>query len=136
MAWPSGSIGTTPLGSRKKRSGPTLSYTFSPNGGRTVDSPAERIRTANEVILANGNLDAIEEFFMPDYRVHLTGREMSGGHGMIRRTLGRLRRAFPDVRVEVEITDRVAWQRTLCGLQEGPFQGFPASGHLICGGTW
>jgi predicted ester cyclase len=44
-------------------------------------------------------------------------------------------RAFPNPNVEVEIllegTDRISWQRTIRAKQEGPFKGFPASGHII-----
>ncbi len=46
-----------------------------------------------------------------------------------------LRRAFPDLQVEVEILvegkDRVAWQRTLRGTQQGDFMSFPACGRRI-----
>ena len=97
-------------------------------------SPASRIRAANTALLADGKPDAVGEFFTPDYVAHLTDSDMKG-HDAIRRWLGRLQRAFPDLRVEVEILlkseNRVAWQRTLRGTHEGDFMGFPASGARI-----
>jgi predicted ester cyclase len=57
------------------------------------------------------------------------------GHGGIRRFLGMLQRAFPDLQVQVEILveakDRVAWQRTLRATHQGDFKGFPATGRQI-----
>lgn len=94
-----------------------------------------KIHAANSALIANGDLEAVGEFFAPDYVAHLTGHDMTGGHGAIRRVLGMIRRAFPDLRVEVEILlegkDRVAWQRTLRGVQRGDFKGFPACGRQI-----
>ena len=98
-------------------------------------SLAARIEAANTTLIANGNLDAIAEFFTPDYVVHLTDQDMTGGHEAIRRILNMYRRAFPDLQVEVEILvkakDRVAWQRTLRATHTGDFKGFPATGRRI-----
>jgi predicted ester cyclase len=45
------------------------------------------------------------------------------------------RRAFPDLQVDVailvEARDRVAWLRTLRGVQQGDFRGFPACGRQV-----
>jgi predicted ester cyclase len=99
-------------------------------------SLAEKIRAANSALIANGDLDAIGEFFAPDFVAHLTDQDMAGHNG-IRRFLGMLQRGFPKLQVEVEILvegkDRVAWQRTLRGTHQGDFMGFPASGRPI---TW
>lgn len=96
---------------------------------------ASRIQAANAELLANGNLDAVEEFFTPDYVAHLTERDLKGGPGAIRGFGAMLHSAFPDLEVEVEILveadDRVAWQRTLTGTHGGDFMGFPASGRRI-----
>lgn len=85
--------------------------------------------------MANGNLDAIAEFFTPDYVAHLTDEDLTGGHAAIRRVVGMYRRAFKDLQVEVEILvkakDRVAWQRTLRATHKGDFKGFPATGRPI-----
>jgi predicted ester cyclase len=99
-------------------------------------SLAGKIRAANSALIANGDLDAIGEFFAPDFVAHLTDQDMAGHNG-IRRFLGMLQRGFPKLQVEVEILvegkDRVAWQRTLRGTHQGDFMGFPASGRPI---TW
>jgi steroid delta-isomerase-like uncharacterized protein len=99
------------------------------------ESLASRIQAANSALIADGNLEAIGEFFAPDYVAHLTDGDLEGGREAIRGFLGLLRRAFPDLRVEVEVLvegqDRVAWQRTLRGTQRGDFKGFPACGRRI-----
>jgi len=93
------------------------------------------IRAANSELIANGNLDAVGEFFTTDFVAHLTDQDMTGGHGAIRKLVGLYRGAFPDLQVEVEIlveaSDRVAWQRTLRGTHEGDMKGFPATGRPI-----
>lgn len=97
-------------------------------------SLASKIQAANSALIADGNLDAVGEFFRPDYVAHGTDQDMKG-HAAIRSFLGMLRRAFPDLQVEVEILvegkDRVAWQRTLRGTHRGDFMGFPASGRQV-----
>jgi len=94
-----------------------------------------RIKAANSALIVNGNLEAVGEFFTSDYVAHVTDRDMEGGHDTIRRFLRVLRRAFPVIQIEVEVLvegkDRVAWQRTLQGIQRGAFKGFPASGRRI-----
>jgi steroid delta-isomerase-like uncharacterized protein len=98
-------------------------------------SLASKIQAANAIIIGEGNLDAVGEFFAPNYVAHLTGQDMTGGHGEIRKVVRMYRRAFPDLQVEVEILvedrDRVAWQRTLRATHQGDFKGFPATGHPI-----
>jgi hypothetical protein len=98
-------------------------------------SLASKIRAANSSLIANGNLDAVGEFFTPDYVAHVTEQDMALGFDGIRTILGMYQRAFPDIQVEVEILvegkDRVAWQRTLRATHQGDFKGFPASGRPI-----
>jgi predicted ester cyclase len=98
-------------------------------------SLASKIHAANSALIADGNLDAIGEFFTADYVAHVTDHDMEGGPGWIRNFLGMLQRGFPDLQVEVEILvegkDRVAWQRTLRGTHQGDFMGFPATGRSI-----
>ena len=94
-----------------------------------------RILDANRTLLAEGDAGAISQFFTSDYRVHLTGRDMQGGHEGVRKYLEMLARAFPSIQVDVEILveaeDRIAWLRTLRGVQEGSIAGFPACGREI-----
>jgi predicted ester cyclase len=101
---------------------------------RMGPSLASRILAANSTLIADGNLDAVREFFTSDYVAHGTDQDMAG-HGAILSFLGMVQRAFPDLQSEVEILvegkDRVAWQRTLRGKQQGDFMGFPASGRQV-----
>jgi steroid delta-isomerase-like uncharacterized protein len=94
-----------------------------------------KIKAANSALFVNGNLDAVAEFFAPDYITHLTDRDMTGGHDAIAKIMRMYRRAFPDIQVQVEILveskDRVAWQRTLRATHQGNFKGFPATGQPI-----
>lgn len=96
---------------------------------------ATKIRDANSILIEDGALDAVSRFFAEDYVVHLTERDLTGGHDVVRKVLTQLRKAFPDVRVEVEILleseDRVAWLRTLRGTHKGAYQGFPATGRAL-----
>ena len=99
-------------------------------------SLASRIRAANSALIVDGNLEAIGEFFTPDYVAHFTGRDMDGGHDAVRRFLRMLRRAFPDLQIKkIDVLlageKRVAWQRTLQGTHEADFMGFPACGRRI-----
>lgn len=101
-----------------------------------MDQPhVATIRAANEALLANGRLDAADEYFTVDYAVHVTGRDLGGGPGFVRQFVGLLRGAFSDLEVEVEIlvesADRVAWQRTVRGTHTGSFQGFPPTNREI-----
>lgn len=100
-----------------------------------MESLVSKIRAANQELIVNGNYDAVPRFFSPDYVAHLTDQDMVGGHQQIRAFLEMYHRAFPTIRVQVEIlvegTDRVAWQRILRGKQEGAFKGFPASGREV-----
>jgi len=94
-----------------------------------------KIEAANAAIMADGNLDAVADYFTADHVTHLTDEDMTGGHDAIRRVVGMYRRAFANLKVEVEILvesrDRVAWQRTLRATHKGDFKGFPATGRPI-----
>lgn len=98
-------------------------------------SLAAKIKAAILALITNGNLDAVGEFFAPDYVAHLTGQDLTGGHDAIRKVARMHRRAFPDAEAQVEILveagDRVAWQRTLRATHLGNFKGFPATGRPI-----
>jgi len=98
-------------------------------------SLAAKIKAANSLIVDGGNLDAINDYFAPDYVAHVTEHDRSEGRELIRRYIGTLQRAFPDLKSEVEILmegeDRVAWQRTLKGTHQGNLMGFSASGRRI-----
>ncbi len=98
-------------------------------------SRAAKLRAANAALVVEGDLDAVGEFFTPDYVVHVTGRDMHNGHDGVRGFLVMLRKAFEELQVEVEVLveakDRVAWQRTVSGTHRGNFMGFPATGRKM-----
>lgn len=92
------------------------------------------VRAANQILLVDGELDRIGEHFAESYQAHGTGRTLRG-HAGLRAYIQRIRRAFPDLEVSMEILleagDRVAWQRTVTGTQRGAFAGFPATGQRV-----
>lgn len=94
------------------------------------------IREANAVIVAGHDLSALERFFAEDYQVHV-GKVAGTGHAFIRKALQLSHEAFPKLEVTVEILaddgSRVAWVRTLTGVQQSAYKGFPASNRSI---TW
>jgi predicted ester cyclase len=100
-----------------------------------AQSHASTIKTANASLLVSGELDRADEFFTPDYVAHITEQDLTGGPPAVRGFVSTVRKAFPDLEVEVEILvesgDRVAWQRTLRGTQDGSYSGFPATHRRI-----
>lgn len=100
-----------------------------------MESSAEIVRAANAALIADGDLDAVERYFTPDYVAHVTEQDISGGHELVRRFVGDLQDAFANLRVDVDIlvegAERVAWQRTIRGVHEGAFRGFAATGREI-----
>ena len=97
-------------------------------------SLASRIEAANVALIVDRNFDWVSEFFAPSYVGHGTGRDLAG-RSAIRRFLGTLLRAFPDLEIEVEILvssrDRVAWQRKLRATHTRNYKGFAATGRSI-----
>ncbi len=99
------------------------------------ESLASKIKNANTILIANGDLEVVGDFFTSDYIVHLTGRILKGGHSTVKNILSGLQKSFQNIEVEVDILlegdDRVAWQRTLRGTHKEKFKGFPSTGHHI-----
>lgn len=95
------------------------------------------VKSAVNKMFVKGETDSIGEFFSQDYVVHLTNQDYSAGHKVVRMGIEQVRKAFPELTVTVEIfmesSDKVAWQRTLCGVQAGAYKGFPACNREI---TW
>ena len=93
------------------------------------------IETANEVLIVNGNLDAVADFFTTNYVAHVTGQDLFGGHDVVKKIVRAYRRAFSEIEVEIVILvkakDRIAWQRTLRAKHTGVFKGFPPTGRSI-----
>jgi len=96
---------------------------------------AKKVKAANKALMEKGNIDAVSDFFTPDYVAHLTGEDITGGHAVIRQIVSLYRRAFPDIKTSVEILaiqdDRIAWQRTFRATHRAPFKGFPATNRPV-----
>lgn len=100
-------------------------------------SHAAQIKLANQEILGNGDLRAVDEMFAADYVAHAGGKDFKG-IAFIKQWLRQLRAAIPDLRVvEVSILlekgDLVSWQRTLRGTHKADLKGIPPSGKKV---TW
>ncbi len=96
-----------------------------------AQSNEERVRFANDEIVGKGNLGVVDDVFATDYVVHAGGKDYKGTE-FVRRFIGQLRSAIPDLRVvEVEFLiqagDTIAWQRTLSGTHGADMMGIPAT---------
>ena len=93
------------------------------------------IENANCELYTNKNLDAVSDYFAPDYVAHLTRNDMTGGHKAIRQVLDLYHHAFADINVAIQILveadDRIAWQRTVHAVHENSFRSFPGTGRAI-----
>ena len=98
-------------------------------------SNEERIQFAHDEIVAQGNLGVVDEFFATDYVLHAGGKTHKGTR-FVRRFIGQLRSAIPDLRVVkieclIEAGDTMAWQRTLRGTHQADMMGIPATGQRV-----
>ncbi len=100
-----------------------------------AQSNEKRVRFANDEIVGKGNLGVVDEVFATDYVVHAGGKDFKGTE-FVRRFIGQLRSAIPDLRVvEVEFLikagDTIAWQRTLGGTHKADMMGIPPTGQKV-----
>lgn len=100
-------------------------------------SQEDRVRFANEELLAKGNLAAVEDFFTDDYVAH-AGSKKYKGHAFVRSFANQLRSAIHGLRVvKVEFLAKqgatLTWQRTLNGKHENALKGIPPSRRKV---TW
>ncbi len=98
-------------------------------------SNEERVRFANDEILGKGNLGVVDKVFAADYVVHAGGKDHKG-HAFVRRFVGQLRSAIPDLRVVevallIQAGDTIVWQRTLSGTHEAELKGIPPTGQKV-----
>ena len=95
----------------------------------------QQIRFANQELLEKGNLAAVDQIFAADYVVHASGKDHKG-LAFVRRFVGLLRSAIPNIRV-VEIAilnqagDTIVWERTLSGTHKADMMGIPPSGKKV-----
>ena len=100
-----------------------------------AQSNEERVWFANDEIVGKGNLGVVDDVFATDYVVHAGGKDYKGTE-FVRRFIGQLRSAIPDLRVvEVEFLiqagDTIAWQRTLSGTHRADMMGIPQTGQKV-----
>ncbi len=100
-----------------------------------AQSNEERVWFANDEIVGKGNLGVVDDVFATDYVVHAGGKDYKGTE-FVRRFIGQLRSAIPDLRVvEVEFLiqagDTIAWQRTLSGTHRADMMGIPPTGQKV-----
>jgi predicted ester cyclase len=91
-----------------------------------------QILNATTTLFRDGQVEAISQYFAPDYVVHVTDQDVRGGTSLVRSVVDLYRGAFPDLGVDVqfflESSDTVSWQRTMRATHTGPFKGFPGTG--------
>ena len=94
-----------------------------------------RISEVNDILIHQGDLARIPEFFTESYVAWDNNLVAGTGYGAIRGYLKELRSAFPDLRVGIEVLvtqgNYVAWIRTHRGTHEGEFMGFPGTGRVL-----
>lgn len=100
-----------------------------------TEANIELVRTAREAFNA-GDLDACLELVTPDLIQHLAELpEPRHGRELWREGAKVIRRAFPDLRAEIEdivaAGDRVALRLTIHGTHDGEFLGIPPSGRHV-----
>ena len=101
----------------------------------TVEANKQLVRRYAEAIWNDGDLDLLAEFVPADYV--LPGGMPDGMDGIqaLRSEITRVRRAFPDGRVEIEEIvaegDRVVWRWRMDGTHEGPYLGVAPTGRRV-----
>lgn len=95
----------------------------------------DQILNASYTLFRDGQVDAISQYFAPDYVVHIADQDIPGGTSLVRSVVDLYRGAFPDLSIEVRFfldsSDTVSWQRTMRATHTGPFKGFPGTGQPI-----
>jgi steroid delta-isomerase-like uncharacterized protein len=107
-------------------------------GGDPVQPEENRavVRRFLEEIFNEGNLDAADELFAPDYVLHdpAVPEEVRGPEG-IKRYVSMYRSAYPDTHITIEDQiaegDKVVTRWTGQGTHEGELMGIPPSGNRV-----
>ena len=94
------------------------------------------VRTINQILVNEGDLDRIPEFIADSYVAH-AGAQSVSGREVVHNFISALRTAFPDLEVETKVLavdgEMVSWVRTHRGTHEAAFMGVPATGAEL---TW
>jgi steroid delta-isomerase-like uncharacterized protein len=106
---------------------------------RSVSAAEENkalVRRSFEEVFNQGNLDAVEEIFAPDYVLHdpTSPEEIRGTEGM-KQYVSMYRHAFPDLQQTIEDQiaegDKVATRLTGRGTHQGELVGIPPTGNRV-----
>lgn len=84
-----------------------------------------------EQLFELGNLEIVESVFASDYVVH-DGDKTHKGQKFIKRFIGQLRTAIPDLKIShieflSQTEDIITWQRTFSGTHKSNLYGIPAT---------
>jgi predicted ester cyclase len=83
------------------------------------------------VLIIEGSLGQVADFFTVDDVAHVTGRDLARGYEVVKQVVRAYRAAFSELELTIEVLvkakNRIAWQRTFKAIHTGPFKGFPAS---------
>ncbi|MFK5951228.1 MAG: ester cyclase [Methylococcales bacterium] len=94
------------------------------------------VRTINQVLVNQGDLDRIPEFIAESYVAH-SGEQIISGREAVHDFISTLRTAFPDLQVETKVVavdgNFVSWVRIHRGTHYAEFMGVPPSGETL---TW
>ncbi|EKU99932.1 putative ester cyclase [Leptolyngbya sp. PCC 7375] len=92
------------------------------------------IRRYIEEVINKGNFSAIEEFVHPDYIFGSPNEEFQGADGL-KEFIGAFRKAFPDLRIQVDDLateeNKIVTCFTLTGTHKGDLMGIPATGKPV-----
>lgn len=96
------------------------------------------VRRFYEEVFDRGNTDAADEFLATDVVHEGSPARREPGLEGFKRSLARLREAFPDIRVTIEdlfaVEDKVVVRWTDRGTHQGRFLGMPPTGKLVSAG--
>jgi predicted ester cyclase len=98
---------------------------------------AQIFERAMAEVFGQGNLEAVEQFFSPDFKEHEEGPGKDRGRDGLKEIVRTVRGAFPDLRVQVETISEdgdQTWARvTFRGTNIGELMGHPPTGRQA---TW
>jgi len=102
----------------------------------SVEENKALIRRIIDEALNNGRLDIADDYFSPDYTVHIPGRQdMPRGPAAFKAAIGIWQAAFTGWHMTIEVLvgegDLVANRFTTIGTHTGPLFGMPATGRKM-----
>jgi steroid delta-isomerase-like uncharacterized protein len=102
----------------------------------TEENKALARREIEEVFSANGNLDAADEIYAPNYISHQpAGQDDIRGLEAIKEFAAGMREAFPDMEITIEDQiaegDKVVTRTIGNGTHQGELWGIPATGRKV-----